>query len=175
MNYRTHKIGGTCSGIIVSALLFSNNPNLISLCSSILMIIGANLGSILPDIDKPTSKIGRKFLIKPLSTLIHKKYGHRTITHSVLVSLIVLSGLIASSYIFRGIFFYLYSNFIIGVSIGYLSHLFLDFLTVQGIPLFYPFIKKKYRICNFKTKKHEDLVSSLCLIVTSFIIYIILK
>lgn len=175
MNYRAHKIGGTCSGIITSALLFADNPTIINLISATLIICGASFGSIMPDIDKPTSKIGRKLFIKPISSYIHKKYGHRTITHSAILSLIFLSLLIGSSYMFREVPFYFYSNFTIGFSVGYVSHLILDSLTVEGIPLFYPFDKTKYRFMKFKTKKHENLVSNLCMIVTGFLLYIILK
>lgn len=175
MNYRAHKIGGTCSGIITSALLFAENPNALSILSSFLIISGASLGSIMPDIDKPTSKIGRNIFINPLSKYIHKKFGHRTITHSAILSLIFLSMLIGSSYMFKDIPFYFYSRFTIGFSVGYLSHLLLDSLTVEGIPLFYPFIKQKFRFMKFRTKKHENLVSNLCLIVTGFLLYIIIR
>ena len=175
MNYRAHKIGGTCSGLIASALLFADNPTTINFISSLLIISGASIGSVMPDIDKPTSKIGRKFFIKPISTYIHKKYGHRTITHSAILSLVFLSLLVCSSYMFKDIPFYFYSNFTIGFSVGYISHLVLDSLTVEGIPLFYPFDKTKYRFMKFKTKKHENLVSNLCLIVTGFLLYTILK
>ena len=175
MNYRAHKIGGTCSGIVASALLFADKPNALSVLSSILIISGASIGSIMPDIDKPTSKVGRNIFIKPLSTYIHKKFGHRTITHSALLSLLFLSMLIASSYMFRDIPFYFYSNFTIGFSVGYLSHLLLDALTVEGIPLFYPFSKRKYRFMKFRTSKHENLVSTLCLVVTGFLLYLIIK
>ena len=37
-------------------------------------------GSLLPDIDTPTSSIGRPFF--PLSRWINQKIGHRTVTHS---------------------------------------------------------------------------------------------
>lgn len=175
MNYRTHKIGGICAGIVTSTLLFMDNPSPTTLISSLLLISGASLGSIMPDIDKSTTKIGKKFLLKPISLYIQKKYGHRTITHSLIVSLIGLSLLVYSSCMFRGIAYYLYSNLVIGFSIGYMSHLLLDLLTVQGVPLFYPFDKTKYRICKFKTSKHEEFVSSLCLVTTGFLLYIILK
>ena len=175
MNYRAHKIGGVCTGIVTSALLFKDNPNPITLVSSLLLIAGASFGSIAPDIDKSTTKIGKNVFLKPISLYIQKKYGHRTITHSLLVSLAMLSLLICSSYMFRGLAFYLYSNLVIAFSIGYMSHLLLDFLTTQGIPLFYPFDKTKYKLCKFKTSKHEDFVSALCLVVTGFLLYIILK
>ena len=175
MNYRTHKIGGICTGIITSVLLFMDNPSPITLVSSLLLIYGASIGSIAPDIDKSTTKIGKNIFLKPISLFIQKKYGHRTITHSLIVSLVCLSLLIYSSCMFRGLAYYLYSNLVIGFSIGYMSHLLLDFLTVQGIPLFYPFDKTKYRLCRFKTSKHEDFVSGLCLVTTGFLLYIILK
>lgn len=175
MNYKTHKTGGTCAGIVASALLFTDNPHPITFVSSLLMIAGASFGSIAPDIDKSTTKIGKNIFLKPISHHIQKKYGHRTITHSLLVSLIGLSLLICSSYMFRGVAFYLYSNLVIGFSIGYMSHLLLDFLTTQGIPLFYPIDKTKYKLCKFKTSKHEDFVSTLCVVVTGFLLYIILK
>ncbi|MDA2934071.1 metal-dependent hydrolase, partial [Acidobacteria bacterium AH-259-D05] len=39
-------------------------------------------GSLLPDIDTPTSSIGRPFF--PLARWINQKIGHRTLTHSFL-------------------------------------------------------------------------------------------
>ncbi|QCX34464.1 metal-dependent hydrolase [Caloramator sp. E03] len=39
-----------------------------------------------------------------------------------------------------------YKNFIIPFSIGYLSHLSADMFTSRGIPLFYPFVKKKIKM-----------------------------
>ena len=175
MNYRAHKIGGTCSGIIASALLFADNPSVLNIVSSLLIISGASLGSIMPDIDKPTSKVGRNIFINPLSKVIHKQFGHRTITHSVILSVLFLSILVASSYMYKDIPFYFYSNFTIGFSVGYLSHLLLDALTVEGIPLFYPFSKRKYRFMKFRTSKHENLVSTLCLVATGFLLYLIIK
>ena len=47
----------------------------------------ASLAALLPDIDHPESLIGRVFL--PLSKYIQRKYGHRTVTHSVFAILIV--------------------------------------------------------------------------------------
>ncbi len=41
----------------------------------------ASLFALLPDIDHPESTIGRIF--SPLAKSIQRKYGHRTITHSI--------------------------------------------------------------------------------------------
>lgn len=88
----------------------------------------------LPDIDHTKSLIGLIFY--PVAKFINRRYGHRTITHSLpcLLFLSLVAGM-ASIY-FTGdrtlgtIFF-----------LAYLSHLIIDMTTVQGIPLFYPFVK----------------------------------
>lgn len=172
MNYREHKTGGICAGVAMSAMLFADNPNLLSLVSSAILITGASIGCVLPDIDSATSKISKKPLFKPLSKVIRKRFGHRGATHSLILSLLILSLLICSSYMFRGVAFFIYSNFIIGLACGYLSHLFLDFITIEGIPLFYPFYNKKYHIAKFKGSEHETIVTALCLVLTGFYIYL---
>lgn len=45
-------------------------------------LIGAFLGSLLPDIDHSGSRIGR--IIRPFSWLIRLFFGHRKLTHSLL-------------------------------------------------------------------------------------------
>lgn len=88
----------------------------------------------LPDIDHTKSIIGLTFY--PLAKFINRRYGHRSITHSLacLLFLSLVAGM-ASIYftgtkIYGTIFF-----------LAYLSHLIIDMTTVQGIPLFYPFVK----------------------------------
>jgi len=92
------------------------------------------LGALLPDIDTTKSVIGR--LVKPVAKIINRKYGHRTITHS----LIALIGLTAVISAFQAAYF---PGLAIAQVFGlaYASHLLLDMVTVQGIPLFYPFSK----------------------------------
>lgn len=97
--------------------------------------IGTTLiASILPDIDHTKSLIGKLFL--PLSRYINRRFGHRTITHSitflVLLSLFLL---------------FLERNFFPQTPVttifvmAYVSHLLLDMATIQGVPLFYPFFR----------------------------------
>lgn len=166
MNNKTHKIGGVCSGLIASTLLFSNNFGVEGLLSSALIVSGATIGSIAPDIDHPESKIGRKFILKPISIFISKVFGHRTITHSVVMSIFMTMILLSSTLLFTGISNFIYSNLIIGFCVGWFSHLLLDLLTVKGIPVFYPFIKKKYNLLKFKTSKDEEFVSILVILIT---------
>lgn len=86
------------------------------------------VGGLAPDIDHPSSVIGRKMPIIP--EIFHIFFGHRTLTHSLL-------GLLAVS------LFLHFKNPVWGQAwlIGYGSHLFLDFMTVSGVPLFWPFSK----------------------------------
>lgn len=91
-------------------------------------------GSLLPDIDHSKSLIGRMFL--PLSKVIHRTYGHRTLTHSLLFFGIVVTvcGALQSSF-----FPSIPLSQLIGFSM--MSHLIFDMMTLQGIPLLYPFRK----------------------------------
>lgn len=84
------------------------------------------VGSILPDID---IKMGIK---------------HRGFTHSLPCFFILSYGLFLRDYEV-GLFF----------SIGYISHLFLDFLTQKGIQLFFPF-NKRFGIKILKTNGLVD-------------------
>lgn len=84
--------------------------------------------SLLPDIDTAASGIGWR--LRPLSSWIEKRVGHRTLTHSFLgtggIALIGLP-LLAVDYAAYGMFV-----------MGYFSHPFLDFFNKEGVQLFWP-------------------------------------
>ena len=92
------------------------------------------VASLLPDIDHTKSPIGKVFY--PIAKYLNRNFGHRTITHTIIILLLgsILAG--AAGYSVNGtrdiglIFF-----------LAYLSHLILDMVTMQGVPLFYPFFK----------------------------------
>lgn len=90
--------------------------------------------SILPDIDHTKSLIGKLFF--PVSKWLSVKFGHRTITHSLLF--FIISSVL---FLFSEKIFFNSSNYSLIFSFALLSHLVLDMLTVQGIPLFYPFAR----------------------------------
>ena len=86
------------------------------------------VGSLLADIDITTSGVGK--FARPLSNFLETRFGHRTVTHSLLFCLLL--GLIlwpleqvqpASYWAFLW---------------GYLSHLLLDTFNVNGVPLLWP-------------------------------------
>jgi inner membrane protein len=91
-------------------------------------------GSLLPDIDHTRSWIGKFFY--PIAKYISVNYGHRTITHSIffLIGIIVFSIFMERNFS---------DNYSISVILFFsiLSHFIFDMVTLQGIPLFYPFYK----------------------------------
>jgi inner membrane protein len=90
------------------------------------------LASLISDIDSPKTITGRLFY--PVAILINRKVGHRTLTHSLLFMALIwllmafLTRLLDIPPVYTKIFIFAFS-----------SHLILDMLTIQGVPLFYPF------------------------------------
>lgn len=92
------------------------------------------IGSVIPDIDHTKSIIGKAFY--PLAKYLSVNYGHRTITHSLLflIGICLISVFIENN--FR-------EDFSVSTILFFsvFSHLLFDMVTLQGIPLFYPFYK----------------------------------
>jgi inner membrane protein len=87
----------------------------------------ATVGALLPDIDHPSSWIGRRLWVisRPLSAMI----GHRGVTHSAVAVLVCLMFLR-----WRGF----HRATIDPLVVGYLSHLAADLLTARGLRLAWP-------------------------------------
>lgn len=100
--------------------------------NKLLFIFIVLLFSLLPDIDETRSRIGRKN--KLASKTINFIFGHRGLFHTIYIPLLLFLILILFNV-----------KIIIGtaVFIGYLSHLFLDAITRQGIRPFYPLYNKR--------------------------------
>ena len=91
--------------------------------------------SILPDIDTTNSMIGKLFY--PVAKLINRKFGHRTITHSLLFLLFILAVFKILAYfdIIQNPDLTMISCFALT------SHIILDMFTVSGVPFFFPLIR----------------------------------
>ncbi|MFA6548440.1 MAG: metal-dependent hydrolase, partial [Candidatus Margulisiibacteriota bacterium] len=107
------------------------------------IILFAILGAIIPDIDHPRSIIGKIF--SPISAPLERRYGHRTVTHSLigwLISTAVFSLIIIipSFVIFNWSFdiLALAPRWIAAFSISYFSHLILDMFNKRGSQMFWP-------------------------------------
>ena len=103
--------------------------------------LGATVfASLLPDIDHTKSIIGKMFY--PIARYIDRKFGHRTITHSLTFYIPVL--MIVSFFELNFLNPYLAKTGIVYTLIfgfGMFSHFILDMVTKTGIPLFYPFMR----------------------------------
>ena len=92
--------------------------------------------SLLADIDHKQGIIGRTFSFTKIPQFIERRYGHRTITHSLIF------------YLGLGVFVYLLELLLPvlkGITtiyfLAYSSHLIFDMMTVSGVPLLFPFKK----------------------------------
>lgn len=113
MIWKTHLAIG-----LAIALYFSNHIN-----KPLIFIPVVLISSFFPDIDSRFSYIGKKVLFRPVQWTA----SHRGIIHSYTLC-IALSLLIAP----------FYPVFALPVFLGYISHLFADSFTPQGIKPFWP-------------------------------------
>jgi len=124
-----------------------------------LFLIIFTLAGILPDIDHSKSWIGRK--VKLLSWLINFVFGHRKLIHSMFFA------------IFLAIIIKLFFNdYYIPFFLGYLSHLFLDALTKQGVRVFYPFKFKTSWIIRTNSMVEKLLLIIVIILIVYRLIYI---
>ncbi|ADQ45575.1 membrane-bound metal-dependent hydrolase [Caldicellulosiruptor kronotskyensis 2002] len=124
-----------------------------------LPVMVAGISALLPDIDHTDSLLGRK--IKPISWLINKLLGHRTITHSLdfAIGLCVII-LLTSKFSYWAWMF----------ALGYITHLLLDSLTRTGIKLS---MLRQNSTIGFKLVKTGGVVDTaifiVCLLILSFL------
>lgn len=91
------------------------------------------LGSILPDIDIPQSKIGK--ILFPISIVLSKLVKHRTLTHSIVVITILF---------FIAILIWGMNTIIVGLMLGSIFHIIGDLMTPSGVALIYPISNKRF-------------------------------
>lgn len=125
----THAAAGAASSLLVAQYLNAGPVQ------SLLVLSGGIAGSYLPDIDHPKSAFGSRVL--PLSLPISAIFGHRGITHS-LIAVVAMSGLLW--WVFQHVNWEqgISVPVLVGIAVGYLSHLLGDWLTNSGVPLLWP-------------------------------------
>ncbi len=142
MLYQTH--------MLTSVTLAKGVMKVINAPFSIGFYGGVILGSTLPDIDHPSSYIGRR--LKPISKLVNKLCGHRGFTHSIPCTLIVGALSLLPAIV-------LPLSFSAGLIFGYAAHILGDYFSKSGVPLFAPFSKKKYKApITYRTGKLSEVV-----------------
>ncbi|MFX3636689.1 MAG: metal-dependent hydrolase [Candidatus Pristimantibacillus sp.] len=123
MQYHTHITTSLAIGTGIAATL--------GLPYTLGFVSGLAVGSLLPDIDHPKSFLGRRSF--GISNIINRKYGHRGMTHS----LVTWCSLTIPCLLF-------FSPFSIGAWLGYGFHIFWDYFSKTGVPLFEPFEHKRF-------------------------------
>jgi len=147
MTAPNHIIGG-----IVFTGIFCSFWN-VNIFSSPFYLAITVVTSLLPDIDHTRSTIGKIFL--PLAKYIDRNFGHRTITHSIIFAIVTyLVVYLFSAFTFTDMNIPLI--FVFALS----SHLIFDMLTVQGVPLFYPFKRNPCVIPGNPDHRLQGTVSS---------------
>jgi len=131
MKYKAHTVGAV---VLTAGIIHLNNKIGLEI-KPLYLIVGAVFGGLLPDIDHTRSLLGSA--IQPVSTIIKETIGHRTLTHSILFTVITC--------LFASVF---NINIGIGIGLGMLSHIILDLLTPEtnGVAFLYPFYKKKIKL-----------------------------
>jgi membrane-bound metal-dependent hydrolase YbcI (DUF457 family) len=120
----------SCSPSDQAQLRWAAQSRQLDLATIAAVAIAANLA----DVDTAYSHVGR--LLWPLARFIERKWGHRTVTHSLLAV-----GLLAAfSYVVGGGFFLSLPWLWPWVPVAYASHLFVDMIAGgrTGVPLLWP-------------------------------------
>lgn len=193
MNGKTHQIVGLTGGLLASGLFYKVGIMSVPACLSTIAL--SSIGSYIPDIDHTGSKAGKKapllsYPIKYTSKLfswVYKKtkiksfnkismmFEHRGIFHSPLFWILIflpvfifvpplVSQPIVQDMVVGGLF---------GFLLGVMLHLFADMLNPTGIPLFLPFLHRKFRLAKIVTGSKSEMVFKAFAILVLFISFIL--
>lgn len=137
MTERTHDL----AGLTLLTIAFVLNPlSELTLVTFFAIMLSNQIGTTFPDLDQPTAEFYREL---PAGSVVGRLFspllgGHRHISHSLL-------GMAIYSYLYHLLLVYLAKYFKVDMNLvwwafilGYLSHLFMDSLTKEGVPWFFP-------------------------------------
>lgn len=166
---KTHKLGGLCTGLMASSILIQQPYTVEKLAICRVITITSMIGSMWSDIDQKNSTIGKKHKIT--STIISTLFTHRGITHAPLLYFLLffilfnftnlIENTIIKTSVLSGLF---------GLFLGIMSHLVLDMITHDGIPICYPFSKKSFIHGPFKSKDDNGKVSFFIILITMIVL-----
>lgn len=138
MTTKTHQLIGLTAATVGFFVLQPDEP--VTLAVAGVIIAGSFFGSILPDIDQPTSNFWDSVPLGGIFGQIVPKTlgGHRNLSHSILGYLLGtwLVQWVVHTVFREGLFDQ--ALFLQSFQIGFLFHLIADAVTIQGIPLFWP-------------------------------------
>lgn len=137
--FKGHLRGGIVCAVIATgmAIVYDIGGNAVS--AAFVASGGAIVGSLLPDIDHPQSFLGRR--LKWLSKPINRLWGHRSITHS----LILIGGMMSI------LTFMSQEAMAFGLGVGMLGHVIIDLCCRgAGVAFLYPFYPKRIQLLESK-------------------------
>lgn len=150
MLFKTH----VAFGLFIYFVLFSY------LDSWFVFLIGLLIGVVIVDLDCSNSRFGRILFFRPFQFFIK----HRGMFHSLFFGFVLM------------IIFGIFSTwFAFGFIVGFLSHLFLDFLTYRGIMIFWPFFKKRFGMGLRSGGVLEDIIFVCFLLIDFLLFYFIIR
>lgn len=144
MEWSTHALSGVVSGYVVTGGDWRG------------ALVGGIAG-VIPDLDEYRSKFGKVFF--PISFVLNKTFGHRTLTHSLLFAILLTIILypFTESWVWLSTF------------VGILAHIAGDMLTGK-VKLFYPFQRSVGIAIHPSMFKPIDRIAKLILMVGLFLI-----
>lgn len=153
MRGTTHIVGGVIAAELVCMVMHIPDVQTASVVAG-----AAVLGSIMPDIDQPRSKISnRNIATRVIGTSTHLVLGHRGVTHTIIFGA-VLSAILYFAVNFFPELLIKYTqcdavSMITALSFmaGYLSHLILDTFNAGGIMWLWPFSSRKYHVAEIRS------------------------
>ena len=161
MTASTHQLFGLFFGLIAISVVNIVQVGPDDPLPFILFLSFILIGALLPDLDTPHSRLGRRFPFFIISYPLYWLFGHRTWTHSFMfvgISFLLMSFFIPVITVFSHLNWMDVSTVVTGVSIGVLSHVLGDYFFDSGVPLFYPFTKKRYKFfITAKTRRPRSL------------------
>jgi len=169
MTGRQHFVFGISAATAVA--LSSVDGGALSIGSPLLFVALSAVGSVAPDVDSKTSKIGR--MLSPLPVLLNLlfdilEFGRKPIKYTPSGVAYTPHRRFMHDPLFAGLGLVIltaYYPFLLGFTFGYLGHLLLDSTTSGGIPVAYLFNKKPFHPLSYKNKFDSD--SNAAILVTS--------
>lgn len=138
MTGKTHQLLGLAAATTAYVAWHGTEPLTWTIAGTV--ITGAFFGSLLPDIDQPSSNFWQSIPLGGVGRFIIPKTlgGHRNLSHSILgIGLAYLLAKMISSWLLSE---HVPQNILLeSFFAGFLAHLAADSVTVQGIPLLWPF------------------------------------
>lgn len=137
MTARTHDAFAFASLVSVAAFFPPTSLNLLTL---FMAVIANNIGALIPDMDSAGNRLWDLLPLGDHLAKIFRRifYKHRTLSHSILGVVIIYLFLNWLLMMILNTEFLNPNVILVGIMVGYISHIFADSMTREGVPLLFP-------------------------------------